>query len=157
MFCGRNLNNRINSLHEEAPRIVYNGSESTFPKLPELNNSVSIHHRNICLLATELYKMKNSVSMNEWNYNVNSLLIWSMLNYALLHLTHITCLGALFSLVPPASLCLTWFCALHVSHTAFKRLTYVPHLRHLRALLMSFHCTPSDVIKFPIETNFKIF
>ena len=58
MFSGRNLNNRVNHLHERAPRIVYNDSESTFPKLPELDNSVSIHHRNICILATKLYKMR---------------------------------------------------------------------------------------------------
>ena len=49
MFCGRNLNNRINHLHERLLRIVYNGYEPSFQELLELGNSVSIHHRNIQL------------------------------------------------------------------------------------------------------------
>ena len=48
----------MNHLHERALRIVYNGYESTFENLLELDNSVSIHHRNIRLLSIELYKVK---------------------------------------------------------------------------------------------------
>ena len=62
MFCGRNLNNRINHLHERSLRIVYNDYESSFQELLELDNSVSIHHRNIRLLAIELFKVKNGLS-----------------------------------------------------------------------------------------------
>ena len=58
MFCGRNLNNRINHLHERSLRIVYNDYESSFQELLELDNSVSIHHRNIHLLVIELFKVK---------------------------------------------------------------------------------------------------
>ena len=47
MFYGRQENNRINNLHERALRIVYNDYQSAFENLLELDNSVSIHHRNI--------------------------------------------------------------------------------------------------------------
>ena len=36
-------------------RIVYNDYESSFQELLELDNSVSVHHRNIRLLAVELF------------------------------------------------------------------------------------------------------
>ena len=44
MFCGRNLNNRINYLHERSLRIVYNDYESSFQELLELDNSVLIKY-----------------------------------------------------------------------------------------------------------------
>ena len=62
MFCGKNLNNRINHLYERPLRIVYNDYESSFQELLELDNSVSIHHRNIRLLEIELFKVKNGFS-----------------------------------------------------------------------------------------------
>ena len=81
MFCSRSSNNRINHLHERAIRIVYNDNSSTFEGLLVKDNSVSICHRNIRLLATELYKAKNNLSSElmlelfqrrEVNYNVHS-------------------------------------------------------------------------------------
>ena len=55
------MNNGINHLHERSLRIVYNDYESLFQELLELDNSTSIHHRNIRLLAIELFKVKNSL------------------------------------------------------------------------------------------------
>ena len=57
MFCARNLNNRINHLLEMSLRIVYNDYESSFQELLELDNSVSVHHRSVRLLAVELFKV----------------------------------------------------------------------------------------------------
>ena len=62
MFCGRDLYNGINHLHEKSLRIVYNDYESSFQELLELDNSISIFHRNICLLAIKLFKAKNGLS-----------------------------------------------------------------------------------------------
>ena len=62
MFPGRNLNNRINHLHERSLRIVQNDYESSFLKLLELDNVISIYHRNICFLAIEFFKIKNGLS-----------------------------------------------------------------------------------------------
>ena len=62
MFCSRSSNNRINHLHERALKIVYNNHSSIFEDLLVKDNSVSIHHRNIRLLAIELYKTKDNLS-----------------------------------------------------------------------------------------------
>ena len=56
MFCSRSSNNPINHLHKRELRIVCNDHSSTFEDLLEKDNSASIHHRNIRLLAIQLYK-----------------------------------------------------------------------------------------------------
>ena len=68
MFCSRGLNNKINSLHYISLLIVYRDFISTFQQLLEKDGAVTIHHRNIHLLATEMYKVSNGVvspSMSE--------------------------------------------------------------------------------------------
>ena len=62
MFYSRYLNNKINKLQERALRMVYNDQTSTFESLLEKDKSVTIHHRNIHVLATEMYKAKNGLS-----------------------------------------------------------------------------------------------
>ena len=64
MFHSRNLNNKINRLHERCLRVIYNDKTSSFEQLLENDNSVSIHHRNI----QKMYKVTNGLSpeiMNE--------------------------------------------------------------------------------------------
>ena len=58
MFHSRVLNNKINRLHERAPRIVYKNSHLTFEELLLQDKSFSIHHRNLQRLATEMFKIK---------------------------------------------------------------------------------------------------
>ena len=53
IFHGRTLNNKINRIHERALRIIYNDKSSSFQNLLEKDNSVTIHHTNIKILATE--------------------------------------------------------------------------------------------------------
>ena len=68
MFHSRSLNNKINQIHERALRITYNDKSSSFQNLLEKDNSVTIHHRNIKILATETYKFLQGLSpplMNE--------------------------------------------------------------------------------------------
>lgn len=60
MCHSRKLNNKSNSTHERALRIEYSDRKSTFQQLLEKDNSVSIHHRNLQVLATEMFK----ISMN---------------------------------------------------------------------------------------------
>ena len=62
MFHSRTLNNKITGLHERCFRIIYSDNASSFPDLWEIDNSVSVHHRNILVLATELYKFVNGLS-----------------------------------------------------------------------------------------------
>ena len=62
MCHSRAVNNKINSLHERCLRIVYNDKKSSFEELLEKDNSVSIHHRNLQVLATEMFKVHNDLS-----------------------------------------------------------------------------------------------
>ena len=61
MFHCRKLNIRVNKLHKRALRIVYQDYASSFTELLEKDNSTTIHNRNIHLLATELFKVKNGL------------------------------------------------------------------------------------------------
>ena len=62
MFYNRKLNNKINKLHERCLRIVYSDNTSSFEELLETDNSVSVYHENIQVLATELYKIVKELS-----------------------------------------------------------------------------------------------
>ena len=62
MFHSRKLNNKINKLHERCLRIAYSDNTSSFEELFKTNNSVSVHHRNIQVLTTELYNIVNGLS-----------------------------------------------------------------------------------------------
>ena len=56
------MNNRINSLHERALRVVYRDYNATFSELLSKDKSVTIHQRNLQLLATEIFKTKNELN-----------------------------------------------------------------------------------------------
>ena len=62
MFHSRNMNNKVNRLHERALRIVYFDFKSSFEGLLVKGNSSSIHERNIQSLAIEIYKFLNGLS-----------------------------------------------------------------------------------------------
>ena len=62
MFHSRSLNNKINRIHERALRITYNDKSSSIQDLLKKDNSVSIHHRNIRTLATEMFKFLQGLS-----------------------------------------------------------------------------------------------
>ena len=59
MFRSRRLNN---SIHERALRIAYQDNTSAFQELLNKDNSVSIHHRNLQVLATEMFKIHRDLS-----------------------------------------------------------------------------------------------
>ena len=58
MFHSRNLNNKINRIHERALRLVYQNNLN-FSELLDLDNSVTEHQKNLQVLVTEIYKVKN--------------------------------------------------------------------------------------------------
>ena len=62
MFPSRTLNKKINRLHQRCLRIIYSDNTFSFTDLLEIDNSVSVHHRNMQVLATELYKYVNGLS-----------------------------------------------------------------------------------------------
>ena len=57
MFHGCNLNNKINRIHERALRLIYQNN-SSFSELLDLDNSVTVHQKNLQVLVTEIYKVK---------------------------------------------------------------------------------------------------
>ena len=59
MFHSRKINNRVNSLHERALKVVCRDYNATFSELLSKDKSVTIHQRNLQLLATEIFKTKN--------------------------------------------------------------------------------------------------
>ena len=62
MCHNRTYNNKINRLHERCLRMIYNDKRSSFEDLLEKDNSVSIHHKNLQALATEMFKVYNKTS-----------------------------------------------------------------------------------------------
>ena len=79
MFHSRMINNKINRLNERALRLVYKDPNASFHELLEMDNSFSIHERNLQKLATEMFKVKNKLSpsfmksifpINECNYDL---------------------------------------------------------------------------------------
>ena len=56
MFTSRKLNNKINSIHKRALQAVYLDYSSTFAELLEKDKSITIHQRNIQLVAIEMFK-----------------------------------------------------------------------------------------------------
>ena len=62
MFHSRKLNNRINRIHDRALRLIYQDNSLSFAELLEKDISVTIHQRNLQVLATEIFKLKNGLS-----------------------------------------------------------------------------------------------
>ena len=67
MCHSRTLNSKINKLHEKALRLVYDDRHSTFKELLNIDKSVTIHHKNLQVLATELYKVHHGLSTELMN------------------------------------------------------------------------------------------
>ena len=67
---------RMYHLHERALRTVYNDDVSTFEKLLEKDNSITIQVRNLRILAIELYKTKENLAVLIMRKIFNSLTNW---------------------------------------------------------------------------------
>ena len=61
MLHSRKNSNKIKYLHERCLRLIYSDKKSSYENLLENDNSVSIHHKNIQALATEMFKVKHKL------------------------------------------------------------------------------------------------
>ena len=61
MFCSREMNRKINHIHERALRLVYDDYVTSFEDLLIRDKSVTIHHRNVQKVAIEMFKVKNNL------------------------------------------------------------------------------------------------
>ena len=62
MCHSRELNYKINRIHEKCLRIVYNDKECSFQELLDKDGSVCTHHRNLQTLCVEMFKVVNGLS-----------------------------------------------------------------------------------------------
>ena len=62
MCHNRTKNTKINRLHERCQRLLYKDKKSYFHDLLEKDSSVSIHHRNLRALVTEMYRIYNGMA-----------------------------------------------------------------------------------------------
>ena len=62
MFHSRTINNKINRLYERYLRLIYGDKTSSFEQLLEQDKSVSIHTRNLQILATEMFKVYRDIA-----------------------------------------------------------------------------------------------
>ena len=63
MFHTPRLNNRINTIHERALRIIYQDYTTSFTDLLAKDNSLTTHHRNLQKLVTEMFKVKAGIPL----------------------------------------------------------------------------------------------
>ena len=61
MFHSREINHKINRVHERALRILYNDELSSFMELLKKDGGFTVHERNIQKLLTEMFKAKNNI------------------------------------------------------------------------------------------------
>ena len=63
MFHSGNTENRVNKIHERTLRLVYDDSPHlSFDELLIKSKLVRFHQKNLQLLATEIFNVKNGVS-----------------------------------------------------------------------------------------------
>ena len=105
MCHSRENNNKINRLHEGCLRTIYNDKRSSFNALLEKDGSVSIHERNIKILATEMFKVTKTLAPPQIHENVklkdqpqyslryNSLFSWPLVQSVYKVTQSLSCLG----------------------------------------------------------------
>ena len=62
MLQSRTINNHINNIHERALRLTFKDNHSSFKWLFEKDHSVTVHHKNLQVLFTEIFKVKNELA-----------------------------------------------------------------------------------------------
>ena len=63
MCHNRTYNNKLNRLYERCLQLIYCDKRSFFEDLLEKDNSVSIHHKILQALATEIFKVHTKTSL----------------------------------------------------------------------------------------------
>ena len=63
MFHSRRMEHRVNKIDERVLRLIYpSDSKLTFEELLDRKKTVSIHQKNLHVLATEIFKAKLNIS-----------------------------------------------------------------------------------------------
>ena len=62
MFCSCIINNEINRLHERCLRLLHGDKSLSFEKLLEQDKSITMHTRNLQILAMEMFRVYRNIS-----------------------------------------------------------------------------------------------
>ena len=62
MYHNRTLNNKINYLNKRCLKIVHNDRKSTYEHVLIRDRSVSVHIKNLQILATQIFKVHRDLS-----------------------------------------------------------------------------------------------
>ena len=62
MFCSRQSNNLINQIRKRSLRISYKNQKTSYQNLLKAHNRPTIHHKNLQVLITKIYKTVNGVA-----------------------------------------------------------------------------------------------
>ena len=62
IFHDRGLSNKISRIHKRSLRILHGDIKSSFEELLRKDKSVKIHHKNLQVIATEIYKAIHGLS-----------------------------------------------------------------------------------------------
>ena len=62
MSRSRTLNNRINNICERPLRLTYKDTQSSFKEIFKKDHSVTVHHKILQILVTEIFKVKNDLA-----------------------------------------------------------------------------------------------
>ena len=81
MLHSRTLNNRINNIQERALRLTDKENKFSFKQLLEKDHSVTVHQKNLQVLITEIFKVKNNLAPDIMKDEMLRLLI--MVSYQL--------------------------------------------------------------------------
>ena len=60
MCHNRTISNKVNRLHERCLRSVYNDNKLSFQELLDKDKSITIHIKNVRVLAIEMFKVSNN-------------------------------------------------------------------------------------------------
>ena len=63
MCRSRRRNIKISSIHERAPRISYQDHSLIFQELLNIDNAISMHHRNLQVMATEMFNRNSKTNI----------------------------------------------------------------------------------------------
>ena len=66
IFCSQNRKNLISKIEERFLRLITNDETSTFEHLPQTNNEITTHQRNLQMFMEEVFKLINGFAHQSW-------------------------------------------------------------------------------------------
>ena len=79
MFCGKATNDKVNSVHKRALRVLLNDYTSSFEELLHRKEEMTIHDKNLQKLMPEVYRCMTSANPSFlWEFFNKKVLLYSL-------------------------------------------------------------------------------